>query len=173
MTVVILPIQTTDQLDIALIPYDIYNQTINKQTKEIETYFIKNPKLLMSFVGYNSALKLANQLAYNKKCGCFYKLPWLCNYAQENNIQGAAMSFSQQVQEYDYMIKYWNPNPKISYMQYLSQIALGMILDIKQFRYYQSNNLSSCTIFQKPYYKNNFSNEKSFILYINRNFSNF
>jgi hypothetical protein len=56
-------------------------------------------------------------------------------------------------------------------MQYLSQIALGMILDIKQYWYYIQNNLSDCTIFQKQWYKNNFSGDRQLRLYILKYFS--
>jgi hypothetical protein len=53
-------------------------------------------------------------------------------------------------------------------MQYLSQIALSMILDISQFSYYQTNNLETCTIFQKKYYKDNFKNKRDFLLFIKK-----
>jgi hypothetical protein len=168
---VIFPLQTGEEIDIAIIPAVIYEQTINKETRAIENYFILHPKLLLSFVGYNGALKLANQLSYNKKCGCFYTLQWVANYAQTNNINGLALSFSQQVEEYRYMIQNWYPSPKQSYMQYLSQIALTILLDIKQYRYYQSNNLSSYSIFQKPYYTDNFKNEKEFDYFLKVNYS--
>jgi hypothetical protein len=60
---------TTEDMDKYLIPNAIYNETINKHKAKIQEYFIQNPLIMLSFVGYNSALKLANQLAYNKKCG--------------------------------------------------------------------------------------------------------
>jgi len=165
---VILNINTSKDIDIAIIPEVIYNETINKETKKIEDYFILHPKLLLSFVGFNSTLKLANQLAYNKKCGCYYKIPWITHYASINNIKNVDLSFSQQVDQYRYMILYWIPSPELSYMQYLSQIALTMIQDIKQYLYYRSNNLEYCGIINsKKYYINNFKNEKIFLNYIN------
>ena len=164
---VILNLNTSKDIDIAIIPEVIYNETINKQTKKIEDYFILHPKLLLSFVGFNSTLKLANQLAYNKKCGCYYKIPWITHYASINNIKNVDLSFSQQVEEYRYMILYWTPSPELSYMQYLSQIALTMIQNIKQYLYYRSNNLEySCIINSKKYYINNFKNEKMFLNHI-------
>jgi hypothetical protein len=162
---------TDKDLDIAIIPEAIYNETINKEKIKIQTYFILHPYLLSSFVGYNGQLKLANQLASNKKCGCFYNIPWKTHYAEVNNVKKTTLSFSQQVQEYRYMILYWNPNPEISYMQYLSQIALEMMLVINQFLYYRDNNLEYCTIYNKKYYSDNFKNNKLFINYINLNFS--
>lgn len=168
---VIINFNTDQELDKALIPYNIYNETINKEKIKIETYFILHPLLLFSFVGYNGALKLANQLASNKKCGCFYTVPWKTYYGVTNNTGKLSISFNQQVQEYRYMIRFWYPSPDISYMQYLSQIALGMILDIKQFLYYRTNNLEDCTIFQKKYYIDNFNNQRAFLNYININFS--
>ena len=154
-------------LDMAIIPNVIYEYTINKKTEDIEDYFIKHLYLLFSFVGFNGALKLSNQLASDKKCGCFYKFPWKTHYEEVNNKK-IVLSFSQQVQEYRYMLINWYQSGNISYMQYLSQIALNMILDIKQFFYYRDNNLYTCKLFLKNYYKNNFKNEKIFINYLNK-----
>jgi hypothetical protein len=168
---VILNLNNPKEIDEAIIPEVIYNETINKEKEKIQDYFILHPKLLLSFVGYNSALKLANQLAYNKKCGCFYNIPWLTYYGSQNNVKITTLSFAQQVQQYRFMIRYWYPSPEISNMQYLSNIALGMLLQIKQYRYYQSNNLEDCKIFQQKYYKNNFQSQKAFINYLNINFS--
>lgn len=162
----IININVTSELDQAIIPAEIYDLTISKETEKIMNYFILHPKLMFQFVGYNGALKLANQLSSNKKCGCYYTIPWLTYYGKENNINKTVLSFSQQVEEYRYMILYWKPSPEISYMQYLSQIALSMILDINQYFYYQSNNLETCTIFQKKYYSDNFKSPKQFINYI-------
>ena len=168
---IIINFPTEADLDKAIIPNAIYNETLNKQTEAITTYFIKNPKVLISFVGFNSTLKQAEQLTYNKKCGCYYNIPWLTYYGKQNNIPITTLSFAQQVQEYRFMIRYWYPSPQISNMQYLSNIALGMLLQIKQYRYYQSNNLEDCKIFQQKYYKNNFNSQKAFINYLNINFS--
>lgn len=163
---IIINFNSNKDLDIALIPSDIYNETINNQTLKIQDYFIKNPLILFSFVGFNSKLKLANQLSSNKKCGCFYNIPWKTHYQELNNTSQMTITFSQQVEEYRYMILYWIPSPERSYMQYLSQIALTMIMDIKQFLYYRTNNLENCTIFNKKYYKDNFKNNKQFLLYV-------
>lgn len=162
---------TIENMDKDLIPYAIYDETINKEKIKIQSYFILHPTLLYSFVGFNGTLKLANQLASNKKCGCFYKMPWKTYYDFKNDTKITTITFSQQVDEYRYMILNWTPSPKISYMQYLSEIALAMILDISQYMYYTSNNLSTCTIFQKKYYIDNFKNERLFKYYIYNNFS--
>ena len=164
---IIINFETTKELDMAIIPNAIYNETINKETEKIRNYFILHPYILYSFVGFNGALKLANQLNSNKKCGCFYNIPWKTYYGVQNNLnKPLSISFTQQVEEYRYMILYWTPSPEMSYMQYLSQIALAMILDISQYSYYQSNNLETCTIFQKKYYKDNFKNKREFALFI-------
>ena len=162
-----------EDIDNAIIPNDIYNETINKETVKIEDYFILHPHLLLSFVGYNSALKLANELSSNKKCGCFYKLPWITHYQHVNNTEKLSLSFSQQVEEYRYMIRYWIPSPVKSHMQYLSEIALSMIQNIKQYTYYRTNNREDCTIFQKKYYKNNFPNPKVFNMHIFKYFQKY
>jgi hypothetical protein len=170
MTVTIINFGTTQEMDMYLIPNAIYNETINKNKIKIQEYFILHPKLLLSFVGFNGALKLSNQLASNKKCNCFYTMPWKTYYDEVFQTKNTTLTFAQQVDEYRYMILNWYPSPRISNMQYLSQIALGMILDIKQYNYYLSNNLSVCTIYNKDWYKNNFTNEKLFKLYIIQNF---
>ena len=168
---IIINFNSNKELDISLIPSAIYNETINNQTTQIQNYFIKHPQLLLSFVGFNSTLKLANQLSSNKKCGCFYNIPWRTQYQELNNTSQMTISFSQQVDEYRYMILYWIPSPERSYMQYLSQIALQMISNIKQFLYYRTNNKEDCTIYAKKYYKDNFKNTKQFIIYVNNYFS--
>jgi hypothetical protein len=89
-----------------------------------------------------------------------------------NNTKETTLSFSQQVEEYRYMITFWTPSPKMSYMQYLSEIALRMVLDISQYMYYLGNNLEPCFIYQKKYYKNNFNSERAFRIYIFKYFSN-
>ena len=73
---VIINLNSAKDIDSAIIPEVIYNETINKEKEKIENYFILHPKLLFSFVGFNGALKLANQLSSDKKCGCYYKIPW-------------------------------------------------------------------------------------------------
>ncbi len=171
MTVKIIDFGTAEDMDTYLIPNAIYNETIHKQKLKIQEYFITHPKLMFAFVGFNGALKLANQLAYNKKCGCFYTMPWKTYYDEVYGTQSTSLTFAQQVEEYRYMILYWYPSPKISHMQYLSQIALGMILEIKNYWYYIQNNLYDCTILQKGWYKNNFPSERAFRLYIFQNFS--
>lgn len=163
---------TTEQLDKDIIPYELYNYTINKDKLSIQNYLILHPYLLYSFVGYNGALKLANQLSSDKKCGCYYTIPWKTNYGYTTNTSKNSLTFSQQVEEYRYMILNWYPSPRISYMQYLSQIALAMVLDISQYMYYLSNNLQTCTIFDKKYYLNNFTSQLQFRKYIYKNFTN-
>jgi hypothetical protein len=153
---------STATIDNEIIPYVIYNETINRETEKIQDYFILHPRLLVSFVGYNSALKLANQLSSDKKTGNFYTLPWITYYQHTNNTIPLALSFSQQVEEYRYMNRYWLPSPVESNMEYLSRIALTMIQEIRQYKYYTQNNLYDCAVFQKKYYINNFNNVRTF-----------
>jgi len=153
---------STSDIDNVIIPDVIYKQTINRETQKIQDYFILHPQLLLSFVGYNSALKLANQLASDKKTGNFYTLPWITYYQNKNNTSRLALSFSQQVEEYRYMNRYWLPSPVESNMEYLSRIALTMIQQIRQYKYYTQNNLYDCAIFQQKYYINNFNNVRTF-----------
>ncbi len=153
-------------LDEACIPNVIYSITIEKNTEAVQNYFILHTAFMYSFVGFNSILKLANQLAIERKCSCYYYMPWITYYQAQNNTKKTVLTFAQQVNLYRYMISHWYPYQGISYMHWLSNIALGMIQDIGVFNYNRSNNLQSCNIFQKNYYKNNFPSERAFILYL-------
>jgi hypothetical protein len=167
----LLNVNSMKELDTFIIPQVIYNETIEMNTKAIQNYFIQHPQLLVSFVGFNSTLKQADNLLSNKKCGCYYKIPWITNYASINNIQEPIqLSFSQQVNEYRYMIYSWKPSPEISYMKYLSEISLQMIQDIKQSLYFRNNNLEYNFIFHKQYYISNFTDKKQFMNYISTYF---
>lgn len=159
---------TPQEVDYDIIPEDIFNETLAQNTEFIENYFILHPAFLYSFVGYNGALKLANQLNSDLKCGCFYNLPWKTHYDTVQNVKNSKLSFSQQVVEYRYMISHMKDRnrPVFSYMQYLSNIALTMILDINLFLTYRANNLYYCNLSNKPYYKNNFKNDKQFHVFI-------
>lgn len=146
--------EQSKELDRLLIPNEIYDLTIEKKTNEIEKYFLKHPILLSMFVGFNSFLKKANNLASERKCGCFYNVPWKTRWAYENNKKKTILLFNQQVKEYRYMIRYWYPNPEISYMRYLSSIALNIFNVINRYIYNTTNNLVCSDIVCKENYKN-------------------
>lgn len=173
MSSIIIPLETDSELDTAIIPNEIYDITINRNKTAIQDYFIENPRLMFSFVGFNSALKLANQLSSDRKCGCFYNIPWITKYQVDNDLNKIKLTFSQQVSEYRYMIQYYYPSPTISNMRYLSNIALGIIQELGLYRYYLGNNLESCTLLNKPYIKKVFGdNKKKLYVYILNIFSN-
>ena len=158
---------TEEELDKLLIPHVIYDLTINKKTEEIEIYFIKHPRLMYNFVGFNSKLKHADYLSSQRKCSCFYELKWITEYAYKNNQIKTILLFNQQVKLYRYMIKNWYPNNNISYMRYLSSIALKMIQDIYRFNYNLNNNLFTDKCFIKLRYMREFTNLQEIIEYIN------
>jgi hypothetical protein len=169
----ILPIDTDSEIDVAIIPNEMYDITINRQKLKIQEYFISHPKLMFSFVGFNSALKLANQLASDKKCKCNYLIPWITKYQVDNNTRDVKLTFSQQVAEYRYMILNWYPSPSISNMRYLSNIALGIIQDLGVYRYYLGNNLQTCSLSNKPYIRNIFGDDnRKLYVYVLNIFSN-
>jgi len=156
-----------EELDTFLIPNEIYDLTINRETKSIQKYFFQeNPKLMFSFIGFNSKLKMSNQLLNDRKCSCFYKMPWITKYQVTNNTDSSILLFSQQIQIYKYMIKNWYPSPSMSHMRYLSSIALGMIQQLKQFNYYVNNNLSCHGILCEDYIKGVFTSERQLMKYI-------
>lgn len=156
------------ELDTFLIPNEIYDLTINRETKKIQKYFFQtNTELMISFIEFNSKLKMSNQLFYNRKCSCFYKIPWVTKYQIDNNNKSTILLFNQQVKLYDYMIKYWYPSTEMSHMRYLSSIALGIIRQIKQFNYYITNNLSCNNLLCEDYVKEVFTRDRELLKYIN------
>lgn len=155
---------TTADLDRLSVPSIIYADTIAKNTTAITTYFENNPQLMLQFVGFNSALKLANQLNYEEKCGCFYKFPWNTQYNVVNSISTTTLIFSQQVELYQYMLMNWNNG--LSYMRYLSAIALGILLKLKRAKYNISQGLCNCV---SPLTTRTFSNNYAFIQYLKNN----
>jgi hypothetical protein len=156
---------STENMDNDVIPEEIYNLTIQRETLQIQNYFITHLPLMYSFVGFNGALKLSNQLNANKKCGCFYTFPWKTHYNELNGTVKTILLFSQQVDLYRYMINF----SETSNMKYLSTIALSIIQDISLYLYYISNNLDPCFLFQKKWYKQNFTNIHQFRIYIMTN----
>lgn len=159
--------ETDKELDILLIPNEIYDLTINRETFKIQEYFINHPKLLLSFVGFNSKLKHADYLLSQRKCGCFYTMPWKTKYAADNNLSKTILLFNQQTKLYNYMIRYWYPNKDISNLRYLSSISLDIINLFKRFNYNLSNNLDSLELLNKKYIQNKFNNIREVIVYFN------
>lgn len=154
------------ELDRLLIPNEIYNLTIQKNTDALNTYFINHPNLMKSFIGFNSTLKNANRLSDERKCGCFYTIPWKTKYAVENNRNRSILLFNLQVKQYAYMIKYWYPNTETSYMRYLSSIALNLLLILKQYQYYVENNLVCTSLNCNKYFSKKFKNVKEIKIYL-------
>ena len=161
-----------EELDTLLIPNEIYEQTIDHNKDYLIKYFLDNPKLMLSFSGFNSKLKQANQLASEKKCGCFYNVPWITKYAANKGIKKTILLFGQQVSEYRYMIQYWYPNQESlkpqSNMRYLSMIALKILLDIKRFNYNLQNNLDFNVCCKNNIYLEYFPNGRTLINYIQK-----
>ena len=157
---------TTAELDQLCIPSAIYAETLAHNTNAIISYFESNPQVMLQFSGFNSALKQANQLNYDRKCGCFYTIPWNTQYNVVNSVPKTILNFSQQVELYQYMIANWNGNPPTSYMRYLSVIALGILLNIKRAKYNIDNGLCVC---KSPLTTITFQNNYQFILYLKEN----
>jgi hypothetical protein len=155
---------TTADLDRLSIPSIIYADTIAHNTTAIITYFENNPQIMLQFAGFNSALKRANQLNYEKKCGCFYTFPWNTQYNVVNNVSSTILNFSQQVELYQYMIMNWNNGQ--SYMHYLSTIALSILLKIKRTKYNIDRGLCNCV---SPLTTRTFQNNYAFIQYLREN----
>ena len=154
-------------LDRLAIPAGIYTETLAHNTGAIVTYFENNIPVLLGFAGYNSALKKANQLNSDRKCGCLYTFGWQTQYAVVNGVTGSLyLTFSQQVELYQYMIANWYGNPPASYMRYLSAIALMILLRLKQTKYLIENGGCICG---SPLTTRTFSNNDEFMLFLKQN----
>ncbi len=155
---------TTADLDRLSIPSAIYTETIAHNTTAITTYFENNPQVMLQFAGFNSTLKRTNQLNYEKKCGCFYTFPWNTQYNVEHSTTSTILNFSQQVELYQYMLINWNNGN--SYMNYLSKIALGILLKLKRAKYNIDQGLCNCI---SPLTTRTFVNNYAFIQYLRDN----
>ncbi len=153
-------------LDRLAVPTAIYSDTIAHNTAALTTYFENHPELVLQFAGMNSALKYANQLNYNKKCGCLYSFPWNTQYNVVNSIPKTTLNFSQQVELYQYILQHWN-NPNQSYLRYLSIIALTILLKLKRAKYNIENNLCVCC---SPLTTRTFTNNYELLQYIKNNY---
>ncbi len=155
---------TIADLDRLCVPSAIYTETIAHNITAITTYFENNPQVMLQFVGFNSALKRANQLNYEEKCGCFYTFPWNTQYNVVNSVSKTILNFSQQVELYQYMLQNWNNGA--SYMRYLSAIALGILLKLKRAKYNIQAGLCNCV---SPLTTQTFPNNYAFIQYLKNN----
>lgn len=158
-------VDTEKELDDLLIPNEIYDLTINREKSKIQSYFIDHPDLMLKFVGFNSKLKHASYLSSQRKCGCFYNIPWITKYSATNNTKKSILLFNHQVKLYNYMIKYWYPNKDISHMRFLSSIALDILNLFKRFNYNINNNLNDSSLINKSYIKNKFNNQREIMKY--------
>lgn len=152
-------------LDRLAVPAVIYIETIARNTMAIITYFENNPQLALQFAGMNSALKYANQLNYEKKCGCLYTFPWNTQYNVVNSVPKTTLNFSQQVELYQYILQHWN-TPDQSNLRYLSAIALTILLRLKRAKYNIENNLCVCC---SPLTTRTFVNNYAFLQYLKDN----
>lgn len=155
-----------EELDKLLVPNEIYELTMNRETEKIQQYFIDNPKLMLNFVGFNSVLKKSAILSSDRKCGCFYNLNWKTKYAEDNNLEKTILLFNQQIKLYRYMIENWYPKNNLSNLRYLSNIALDIIQEIRKFNYNINNNLIDNSLLNKSYINNKFDNKRELFKYL-------
>ncbi len=156
---------TTADLDRLAVPSAIYADTIARNTNALVAYFENNPQVMLAFAGMNSALKRANQLHYEKKCGCYYTFPWNTQYNVEEGVSATILNFSQQVELYIYMIQHWN-TPDQSHLRYLSVIALGILAKLKRAKYNIDRGIDVCC---SPMTTRTFVNNYAFIQYLREN----
>ena len=164
---------TTQDLDKLLIPNPVYDLVIERKTKELKKYLEQHPKLMFNIAEFNQALKVSNQYAAQQKCNCSYQIPWLPYYSAQKGIRFGQLyiTFTQQVDLYRYMIRYWYPSPQISNMRYLSLIALGTLQELKQAKQYIGAGKDPCVVGNKDVIVGKcFVNNYQFVQYLDNHY---
>ncbi len=169
----ILPLENKiQQIDKEIIPNAVYDLVINRKPLLLKKYLEQHPKLMFAIAQFNQALKVSNQYAAQNKCNCAYQIPWVTKYGADNNLSNKIyLSFTQQVEEYRYMIRYWYPSPKISHMRYLSMIALGTLQELKLDKTLIGEGKNPCVVGQKDVIVGKvFDSNYQFLDYLNKHY---
>lgn len=136
--------QDASELDKLALPAPLYNAVINRRKGVILNYLEKHPQLAIKIFQFNQTLKMANSYKSQNKCGCFISVPWYTYYQKTEKKPKLFLSFTQQNELYRYMIVNWYPYPTISNMRYLSNLALGLLQNVRLAWSYIANNLQPC-----------------------------
>jgi hypothetical protein len=169
----ILPLENkVQQIDRVIIPNAVYDLVIERKTLQLKKYLEQHPKLMFNIAQFNQTLKVSNQYASDNKCNCAYQLPWVTKYGATNNLgKSIYLSFTQQVEMYRYMIRYWYPYPKISNMRYLSMVALGTLQELKLAKTMIGEGKNPCVVGQKDVIVGKtFSSNYKFIQYLDNHY---
>ncbi len=169
----IIPLENKiEQIDREIIPNAVYDLVINRKALKLKKYLEQHPKLMFNIAQFNQALKVSNQYAAQNKCNCAYQIPWVTKYGADNGKGNSIyLSFTQQVEEYRYMIRYWYPYPKISNMRYLSMIALGTLQELKLDKTMIGEGKNPCVVGQKNVIVGRvFQSNYQFLRYLDNNY---
>lgn len=169
----ILPIDNNiEEIDKQVIPAAVYDLVIERKALQLKKYLEQHPTLMFNIAKMNQALKVSNQFACDNKCNCAYQLPWVTQYGKTNGLgKSVYLSFTQQVELYRYMIRFWYPYPKISNMRYLSMIALGTLQQLKLAKSMIGAGKDACVVGKtNVVVGKNFKSNYQFIRYLDDNF---
>ncbi len=160
-------------LDKYVIPAGVYDFVINRNIIQLKKYLEQHPKLLFKIAQFNQQLKLANQYAADNKCLCAYTIPWVTTYANCYNMgqRRVCLTFTQQVNLYRYMIRYWYPSPEMSNTRFLSMVALGTLQELKLAKQYIGAGKDPCVVGNKEVIVGkNFSSNYQFVEYLDNHY---
>jgi hypothetical protein len=159
-------------IDKEVIPNVLYDWVLERKTIKIKKYLENHPRLMFQIAQFNQALKVSNQYAANNKCNCAYQIPWITKYGKDNQKGNSIyLSFTQQVELYRYMIRYWYPSPQISNMRYLSLIALGTLQQLKLAKTLIGEGKNPCVVGNKDVIVGkDFSSNYQFIKYLDNHY---
>ena len=96
----------------------------------------------------------------------------MTKYGKDNQKGNSIyLSFTQQVELYRYMIRYWYPSPQISNMRYLSLIALGTLQQLKLAKTLIGEGKNPCVVGNKDVIVGkDFSSNYQFIKYLDNHY---
>lgn len=162
------------QIDKLIIPHAVYDLVIERRTIALKKYLEQHPTLMFNIAQFNQALKVSNQYSAQNKCNCSYRIPWYTQYSFDNEYNGKLfLSFTQQVDLYHYMIRYWYPvkEPQQSHMRFLSSVALGTLQELKQAKQYIGAGKDPCVVGQKDVIVGkNFTSNYQFVQYLDNHY---
>ena len=169
----ILPLENKiQQIDKQVIPNAVYDLVIERKKLQLKKYLEQHPKLMFNISQFNQALKVSNNYECQNKCNCAYKIPWVTKYGADNGKgNNVYLSFTQQVELYRYMIRYWYPSPQISNMRFLSMVALGTLQELKLDKTLIGEGKNPCVVGQKDVIVGKvFDTNYQFLQYLNNNY---
>lgn len=134
----LLPNSTYTNIDLNILPKNLYSDIINRKTKNIISACEQKPSLFKKVYNLDNNLKRAGDMAGRNRLGCCYKLEWI---PQSSN---RVLSFNQLLNLNRYRIRFWetsNVNWLINTVLTTYRKHMKAKKFISNSKYYPVNNL--------------------------------